>query len=299
MVIEKLDQFLKIAEQRETRRIVVAAADDDHVLSAVRDAVKERIVKPTFVGDPKNIVKIAQQIGFDNIENFEIVEEGNRSKACKMAVRMIRDGKADIIMKGLVPTADFLRAVLSKDEGLRTGNLLSHVGFFDPPAYHKCLAITDCAQNVAPTLQDKIGIINNTIDLFHRLGVETPKVAMLAAVEVVNPKMEATIDAAAITQMNRRGQIKGCIIDGPFAFDNAVSAEAAHHKGMISDISGDVDMLLVPDIEAGNILYKSLTYLAGSSVAAMILGAAVPIVLTSRADSDRSKLMSIALAASY
>lgn len=202
-------------------------------------------------------------------------------------------------MKGLVSTADFLRAILNKEAGLRKGDMLSHVGFFDPKTYHKVIALTDAAQNIAPTLPEKITIINNAVEVFQHLGFPNPKVAMLAAVEVVNPKMESTLDSAVLTQMNRRNQIKGCIIDGPLSMDIAVSKESADHKGLVSEVAGDADMLVVPNIEVGNVLYKTLTYLSGASVAAMIMGASVPIVLTSRADSDRSKLLSIALAAAY
>ncbi len=202
-------------------------------------------------------------------------------------------------MKGLVSTADFLRAILNKEEGLRKGDMLSHVGFFDPKAYHKVLMITDAAQNIEPTLPEKITILNNAVDVYAKIGYPNPKVALLAAVEVVNPKMPSTLDSAAIVQMNRRNQIKGCIIDGPLAFDNAISKEASEHKGIVSDVAGDADLLFVPNIEVGNVLYKSFTYFGGANVAAMILGAKVPIVLTSRADSNRSKLLSIALAASY
>jgi phosphate butyryltransferase len=177
--------------------------------------------------------------------------------------------------------------------------LLSHIGLFEIPTYHKLIALTDAAQNIAPNLEEKISIIQNSIDLLHRLGIENPKVALLAGVETVNPKMQATVDASLITMMNRRKQIKGCIIDGPLAFDVAVSREAAEHKGLDSPVAGDADLLVAPEIETGNALYKSFTYFAKGVVAAIILGALVPIVLTSRADTERSKLMSVALASSY
>ncbi len=298
MEIKTLDAFLQIAKNKSRKKIVVAAAEDEHVLGAIKDAIKENIVEPILIGNATKIESIAGEIGLD-LSNIEIIEENNPIESCRKAVKLIKDAKAQIIMKGLVGTADFLRAVLNKECGLRKGELLSHIGFFDPPAYHKVVALTDAAQNIAPTLQEKIAIINNSIDLFHHLGVENPKVAMLGAVEVVNPKMEATIDAAIITQMNRRKQIKGCLIDGPLAFDNAISKEAADHKGIESEVAGDADLLFAANIDIGNVLYKSFTYFANASVAAIILGASVPIVLTSRADSDRSKLLSIALAASY
>lgn len=298
MDIKSLDIFLDIAKSKPKRKIAVAAAEDSHVLGAIKEAVAESIVEPILVGNIAKIKEIASGIGF-NLNGIEMVEENDIKKACRKAVEIVRAGDANIIMKGLVSTADFLRAVLNKEAGLRKGDMLSHVGFFDPKAYHKVVAITDAAQNIAPTLQEKITIINNAVDVFNHVGFPNPKIALLGAVEVVNPKMESTLDAAAITQMNRRNQIKGCLIDGPLAFDNAINKEAAEHKGIVSEVAGDADMLFVPNIEVGNVLYKSFTYFGGANVAAMIMGAAVPIVLTSRADSDRSKLLSVALAAAY
>lgn len=298
MDIKSLDIFLDIAKSKPKRKIAVAAAEDSHVLGAIKEAVAENIVEPILVGNAAKIKEIANGIGF-SLNGIEIIEEVDIKKACRKAVEIVRAGDANIIMKGLVSTADFLRAVLNKEAGLRKGDMLSHVGFFDPKAYHKVVAITDAAQNIAPTLQEKITIINNAVDVFNHVGFPNPKIALLGAVEVVNPKMESTLDAAAITQMNRRNQIKGCLIDGPLAFDNAISKEAAEHKGIVSEVAGDADMLFVPNIEVGNVLYKSFTYFGGANVAAMIMGAAVPIVLTSRADSDRSKLLSVALAAAY
>jgi phosphate butyryltransferase len=199
----------------------------------------------------------------------------------------------------LVGTADFLRAILQKDSGLRQGDLLSHIGFFEVPTYHKIIALTDAAQNIYPDFNEKVAILKNSLDMFKHLGYECPKVACLAAIEGVNPKMPSTMDAAALTQMNRRNQIKGCIIDGPLAFDNAVSKLSAEHKGIESEVAGNADLLFAPNIEVANVLYKSFTYFANATVAAIILGASVPVVLTSRSDSDKSKLMSIALAACY
>lgn len=298
MSLKTLDVFLDIAKSRPRKKVVVAAAEDEPVLEAVTNAKKEGIVDPILIGNVSKIKELAKSLNLD-INGIEMVEENSIIESCRKAVQCIRNGEAQILMKGLVPTADFLRAVLNKETGLRKNELLSHIGFFDPPKYHKVIALTDCAQNIAPTLQEKLAIIHNSVELFHRLGVECPKIACLGSVEVVNPKMEATMDAAIIAKMNQRKQIKGCLIDGPLAFDNAISEEAAHHKGIESEVAGDPDMCLVHNIDIGNVLYKSLTYLAGASVAAMVLGAAAPIVLTSRADSDRSKLVSIALAASF
>lgn len=298
MVLKSLNSFIEIAKQKPKKKIVVAAAEDQPVLEAVRDAQKEGIAEPIFVGNKKMIVEIAKMINYD-ISNIEIIDEESPALSSKIAVKIIRDNKAQILMKGLVSSPDYLKAVLDKENGLRKGELLSHVGFFESPNYHKVFALTDAAQNIAPDLNEKKSIITNAIDLFHRLGIKIPKVAVIAAVESVNQKMEATIHAALLTMMNKRKQIRGCIIDGPLAFDNAISAEAAKHKGIDSEVSGDVDLVVAPNIEVANALYKSFTYMGGATVAAVILGATVPIILTSRADSDRSKLMSIALAASY
>jgi phosphate butyryltransferase len=296
--MKSFETFFEIAKSKVKRRIVIAAAEDDNVLKSIQDGVTSNIVEPIFVGNKEKIQTLVEEIEFD-ISKYEIINETNPVKSAQIAVQAVREGKADILMKGYVQTADFLRAILNKEFGLRKSELLSHIGFFEIPAYHKIIALTDAAQNVSPDLSEKIAIIQNAVDMFYHLGELNPKVAILAAVESVNPKMVATIDAAALTVMNCRGQIKGCLIDGPLAFDNAVSKEAAEHKGIKSDVAGDADLLVTPDINAGNVLYKSFTLFAKGTVAAIVLGASVPIVLTSRSDTDRSKLASVALAACY
>jgi len=298
MTLKSLNTFVEIAKEKNKKHIAVAAAEDKHVLMAVAQTKFENIAEPILVGDYKKIAELAREINFD-LTDVEIIDEKNPGLSAKKAVALIRDGKAQIVMKGMVGTADYLKAILDKEAGLRKGALLSHIGFFETPNYHKLVGVTDAAQNIAPDINDKVNIILNSVDLYHHLGVKNPKIALLAAIEGVNPKMPATTEAAIITMMNRRGQIKGCLIDGPLALDNACSKEAAEHKGIISDVAGDADLFFTPDIEAGNVLYKSLTYFGNATVAAIILGASVPIVLTSRADSEKSKLMSIALAASY
>lgn len=298
MELKKLENLVDIARSKPKKKIAIAASEDDQVLLALKQATDLGIVEPILIGNLEKTRKISNEIGFD-FSKYEFIEENEPSKSAKIAVKLVREGKAQIIMKGLVNTADYLRAILDKEIGLRTGNLLSHIGIFEIPAYHKLIGLTDAAQNIAPTLEEKVSIIQNSVDLLRRLGIEKPKVALLAAVENINPKMPATIDAAIITMMNQRNQIKNCIIDGPLAFDNAVSKEAAQHKGIQSPVAGDVDLLVAPEIETGNALYKSFTYFAKGVVAAIILGAMAPIVLTSRADTERSKLMSIALAASF
>jgi phosphate butyryltransferase len=298
MDIKNLNSFVDIAKQKTRKKIAVAAAEDEPVLLAIIDAVKHGIIEPILVGNRDKIKAIADSLSID-INSIDIVSENDPAKSAKIAVQLVKDNSAQILMKGLVNTADFLRAILNKDTGLRKGELLSHIGFFETPYYHKLIALTDAAQNLSPDIYEKVAIINNSVELFHHIGVMNPKIALIAAIEGVNPKMQATTDAAIITMMNKRKQIKGCLIDGPLAFDNAVSREAAEHKGIESEVAGDTDLILAPNIEVGNALYKSFTYFGGATVAAVILGASVPVVLTSRADSDRSKLMSIALAASY
>ncbi len=298
MNIKKLDDLVAIAQQKSEKIIAVAAAEDDHVLNAINEALKYKIAKPIFVGNTEKINKIASEQGID-ITGINIIEESNPAVAARKAVELVNAGEAQILMKGLVSTADFLRAVLNKENGLRTNNLLSHIGLFELPTYHKILGLTDASQNIAPTFEEKVSILKNAITCLNRFGIENPKVGVLAAVEVVNPKMEATIHAAMLTQMYKRGQIKNCIIDGPFALDNIVSKEACIHKSINTEVGGDADLIFCPNIEVGNALYKSFTYLANGTIAAMILGAKAPIVLTSRADSNRSKFMSIALAAAY
>jgi len=297
-MLKNLNVFIEIAKSKPKKTIAVAAAEDKPVLEAVSNASKEGICEAILVGHKDKIEEITNELNI-NLTKFKIIEEKDPKISSKIAVEQVRSGNAHILMKGLVGTADFLRAILDKENGLRSGKLLSHIGFFESPNYYKLIALTDVAQNIAPTLDEKIEILNNAIDMFHRLGISEPKVAVLAAVETVNPKMPATLDAALLTMMNKRKQIKGCIIDGPLAFDNAVSKDAAEHKGIVSEVAGDADLLFVPNIEVGNVLYKSFTYFGNATVAAIILGAKAPIVLTSRADSEKSKLMSIALAASF
>ncbi len=296
MELKKLEELIQKSKEGTTKRLVVAAAADEPVLEAVYRAYKEGIIIPILIGNKSQINEICSKLSI-SFENVEIVDEPNDTNASYLSVMYVREGKADILMKGLVQTSTLLKAVLDKEKGLRKGNLLSHFALMESSFYHKLIAIADGGVNIAPTFEEKVTIIENSIEVFHKLGYTCPKVAVIGAVETVNPKMETTIHAAMLTQMNRRKQIKNCLIDGPFALDNAVSKEAAHHKGIVSEVAGDADLVLVPNIDTGNILYKSLGFLGGATSAAVIMGAKVPIVLTSRADSDRSKLMSIALAA--
>jgi phosphate butyryltransferase len=296
MVLKKLEDLRAIVGNEPTKKLVLAAAQDQHSLSAVLRAWKDGIIEPILIGDKEAIQNISASNGY-NITGLRIIHEPDTDMSVEMAVKMVSSKQGDILMKGKVGTSTLLKCVLNKEWGMRTGRLLSHIALFEVETYHKLIAVTDVAMNIAPSLQDKIAIVNNSISCLHKLGIPMPKVAVLGAVEMVNENMEATLDAALLSKMNQRDQIKGCIIDGPLAFDNAVSLESAHHKGIRSEVAGDTDLLLMPDIEVGNVLYKSLVFFAKAKVASVILGALAPIVLTSRSDSEQAKYDSILLAA--
>ncbi|OYD09985.1 phosphate butyryltransferase [Paludifilum halophilum] len=293
--MRSFEQILEKAETLEAVTVAVAAADDREVLEAVADAKKRRIADFRLYGDEGRIREIAGEIDL-SLEEQEISHQADPVIACSDAVRAVRDGVADVVMKGMVQTSDFLRAVLNKEKGLRGRKVLSHIATFEVPGYDRLIHVTDPALNVSPDLKEKVQIVDNVTDLCHSLGQTDPKIAVLGAVEVVNPNMSPTLDAAALAQMSRRGQIRGAQVDGPFALDNAVSVDAAEHKKIDSPVAGRADVLLVPDIEAGNMLYKSMVYFAKARIGALVQGASVPVVLTSRADSHEAKLNSIALA---
>lgn len=295
-MLTSLSALVERAKSKPRRRMVVAAAADEPVLEAVRNAKNENIIEPILIGEKVAIEEICKKIKFD-LKDVQIIDIKDPVQASIKAVSVIKEGKAEILMKGLVGTGPLLKAVLDKENGLRKGNTLSHVALFESPYYHKLLGVTDAAMCVAPDFDQKVDMIKNALDVFHRLDVAIPKIAVVCAVETVNPKMEASIHASMLTMMNKRKQIKDCIIDGPLAIDNAVSKESAKHKGIESEVAGDVDIIVTPEINSGNAVYKTLNFLGGATTAAVIMGAKVPIVLTSRSDTDKSKLMSIALAA--
>ena len=296
-MIHKLSELTERAKSKPRRKIAVAAAEDKAVLKSLRDAIKEDMVTPILIGDKKEIERLADSIDFDLSDIQIIHNDKGDSASAQIAVSMVKSGDADILMKGFVSTGTLLKAVLDKENGLRKGGILSHVAFFESPYYHKLLCVTDVAMNVDPDFDTKVHILNNAVEACHKIGIEKPKVAVIAAVETVNPKMEATIHAAMMKTMSDRKQFTGCIVDGPLALDNAINKEAASHKGIVSEVAGDCDVILVPNLEAGNMFYKSLSFLGGATVAAVIMGASAPIVLTSRSDSESSKMFSIALAA--
>lgn len=292
------DDIISKISECGTKTVAVAVAQDSAVLEAVQAAKERNIANAILVGDEAKIKEIAASLNID-VSGFEIIDEPDMIQASLIAVKLAHDGKADMYMKGLVDTKNFLKSVLDKEVGLRTGSPLSHVAVFDIPGLEQLLFLTDVAFMTYPTLEDKVSIIKNTVPVCKACGVDTPKVAPLAAVEVVNPKMPATVEAAELTKMNAEGQITDCIVDGPLSLDLAIDPEAALHKGATDrKIQGDADVLLFPDIHAGNLVYKALVHtVPGVKNGCILTGTKVPVILTSRSDTFETKVNSIALAA--
>jgi len=291
----KYEQLLARCQTFEPIPTAVAHPCEETALAGAIDAGAQGLIVPILVGPAARIQEIANKSGID-LGRARIVDTPHSHASAAKAVELVRHGEAEILMKGSLHSDELLGAVVAKEIGLRTGRRISHAFIMDVPTYHKVLVVTDGAINIAPTLEDKVDICQNAIDLVVSVGGHTPKVAILAAVETVTSKMPATIDAAALCKMADRGQITGAIVDGPLAFDNAISKAAARIKGITSEVAGDPDILLVPDLEAGNILAKQLSFLANADSAGIVLGARVPIILTSRADSVRSRIASCAVA---
>ena len=291
----KYEKLLERCKSLEPIPTAVAHPCEATALSGACEAAEKGLIVPILVGPAEKIAAIAKSAKID-LSKFRIVDTPHSEESAAKAVELVREGEAELLMKGSLHTDELMGAVVSRDRGLRTGRRISHVIVMDVPTYHKVLIVTDGAINIAPVLEDKVDICQNAIDLAVSLGMERPKVAILAAVETVTSKMPATIDAASLCKMADRGQIKGAILDGPLAFDNAISKEAATTKGIRSEVAGDPDILLAPDLEAGNILAKQLTFLANADSAGLVLGARVPIILTSRADSVRARIASCAVA---
>lgn len=289
------DLFKKLKEVGK-KKVSVAVAQDKPVLEALKEASRMGMVDGILVGDEPQIRAISNEIDFD-LSDFRIVNEPNVAKAALEAVRLVSAGEADMVMKGLVDTATFLRSVLNKEVGLRTGKLMSHVSVFDIEGYDRLLFLTDAAFNTYPDLKAKVQIINNSVSVAKACGIDIPKVAAVCAVEVVNQDMQATVDAALLAKMSDRGQIKGCLVDGPFALDNAISEEAAEHKGVHGEVAGRADIVLLPNIETANVMYKTLTMLAKTRNGGLLVGTSAPVILTSRSDSFDVKVNSIAVAA--
>ena len=290
----KYERLLERCKSMPAVPTAVAHPCEESALRGDLQAAQAGLIEPILVGPKDEIEQTADSAGL-TLRKVEIVDAENSVAAAQKAVALVREGKAEVLMKGSLHTDELMAAVVSRD-GLRTGRRISHAFVMDVPTYHKVLIITDAAINIAPALEDKVDICQNAIDLAVSLGCTKPKVAILAAVETINSKMQATLDAAALCKMAERGQIKGGLLDGPLAFDNAISRDAARTKGIKSEVAGDPDILLAPDLEAGNILAKQLSFLANADSAGIVLGARVPVILTSRADSVRSRIASCAVA---
>jgi phosphate acetyltransferase len=288
-------KFLERCKELPAITTAVCWPLSDVALSGAVEAAAEGLIQPTLVGDEAAIKELAAKIGVD-ISGFPIVQANTESKAAELSVALCRSGEALAMMKGSLHTDELMKAVMQRETGLRSGRRISHVFVMDTPAYARTVLITDAAINIAPELEDKIHIVQNAIDLAHALGIPEPRVALLSAMETVNPKIQSTLDAAALCKMADRRQIKGGILDGPLAFDTAVSVKAAKIKGLVSPVTGKADILVVPDLESGNMLAKQLEYFGGAQLAGIVLGARVPIILTSRADSAETRLTSCAVA---
>ncbi|MDK2866849.1 MAG: phosphate butyryltransferase [Clostridiales bacterium] len=298
MVFKNFDELIAKVQNLDTvKRVVVAAAQDEHTLEAVFKAVGDKLVTPVLVGNREKIGAILEKLGVA-LPDDAIIDAATDAESAALAVQMIREGKADFIMKGKINTADLLKAVVDKEKGLRTGSVMSVVALHEVPGYHKLLCVTDGGMMMYPNLDEKRQILENAVKTFRDMGYEKPKVAVLAAVEAVNPKMPETVEADALKQMNLNGEIENCIIEGPISYDLTMSRESAAIKGFESEICGDPDILIVPNITVGNILSKALIYSAGAKMAGFIVGAKVPIVLTSRGATTEEKYLSLVLSAS-
>ncbi|MGD8626291.1 MAG: bifunctional enoyl-CoA hydratase/phosphate acetyltransferase [Anaerolineae bacterium] len=294
-MIRTLEELVELARKHPPTRVAVAAAAHKLVLQSVQRAVNLGLIIPLLVGREEDIGQQAEAIGWE-LTDEQIVPTETNKLAAAAAVDLVREGEAEVLMKGYLHTDEMLHAVLRHESGLRTDRLLSHVFVLEVPTYHKLLLITDAAININPDIPDKAAITQNAVDLARDLGVEMPKVAALSSIETINPNIPSTVHAACLSKMADRGQIKGAIVDGPLAFDNAISSTAALDKGITSPVAGDVDVVVVPDLDAGNILSKNLEYLANAKVAGIVMGATAPVVLTSRSDPPRARVYSLALA---
>lgn len=294
-MINSLDSLMERVRNKQKKRIAIAAAEDVEILEIIQEANNLNLAEFVLIGDKNKIVKLVNE---NNIGlNSEIIHEPEHKKAAEKAVECVRNGNANAIMKGLLHTSTFLKAVLNKEKGLNTtGRLISQVSVFDKEYGEGLQLLTDCAIAIEPSMDDKKQIIENAIELAIKIGYEKPKVALLSALEVVNPAIKDTVEAAILSKMGDRGQIKGGIIDGPFALDNAIFPEAAKLKGISGEVAGNADILVVPNLQVGNVLTKALTYYAHKDVAAAVMGAGAPIIMTSRSDTIKNKLLSIALA---
>lgn len=298
MEYKSFDDLIKKVQNLDSmKKVAVVSAQDEHTLEAVFKAKKDNIVEPILIGNKKKIIEILSGL-HESVLEESIINVESDSEAAEKAVELINENKADFIMKGKIQTADLLRAVVNKENGLRTGKVMSHIVIHEIPTYHKLLAVTDGGMMMYPSLDEKKQILENAVSTFLTLGYENPKVAVLAAVETVNPKMQESVDADMLKKMNIKGEIINCIVEGPISYDLTMSKESASIKGFVSPVTGEADIIMVPNITVGNILGKSLVYSAGAKMAGFIVGAKVPIVLTSRGSTSEEKYLSLALSAS-
>lgn len=287
----------KVQNNDSKKRVAVAAAHDEHTLEAVFRAAKDKLVEPVLIGDKEKIKKILKTLNVEFDED-SIISTNSDQEAAEKTVELINENKADFIMKGKLQTADLLKAVVNKEKGLRTGKVMSHVAILEVPTYHKLISITDGGMMMYPDVEEKKQIIENAVDVFLAMGYECPKVAVLAAVETVNPKMPETVDADMLKKMNQEGKIKNCLVEGPISVDLTLNKESAEIKGFDSPVTGDADILIAPNITTGNIMSKAILELAHGKMAGMIVGAKVPVVLTSRGATSEEKYLSLVLSAS-
>ncbi len=293
-MVKSLDDLMERVKSGQRSIIAVAAAEDSYILEMARESSRLGLADFILIGDKNKIMRLAKETG--ESQAFEVLDEPDHAEAAGKAVGLVRAGEAAALMKGMLHTGTFFKAVLDKEAGLSRGRLITQVSVYDKVDGEGLQLLTDCAMVIQPTLEQKVQIIENAVDLARRLGYPRPRVAVLAALETVNPDMQETLDAAILSKMAERGQIKDAVVDGPFALDNAVSREAARHKGIGGEVAGDADILLAPNLVVANVLTKSLTYFAKKPVAAAIMGASVPIISTSRAAPIGDKVLSIALA---
>lgn len=296
--MKKLSEIISKARNLPKQKLVVVAANDEFVINAVNDALNLGIIHPILLGPKLMIESIIEKNGYD-LGKYEIIDCASDEEASFKAMELIRAKKGDILMKGLLDTKVLLKAVVNKELGIRESKLLSHVGLISYPDFPRILFVTDGAMNIAPSVEDKVSIIENAVKLTKTLGYVKPKVGLVAAVEKVNPKMPSTVEAAEVVSLFQQGFIQDCVVDGPFAIDNLVSMESVHHKNIQSEVAGQADILVFPGIDAGNVFYKTSVFLGKAESAGIVIGATNAIVLTSRADSSQSKLYSIALGAVY
>ncbi len=294
--IESFDQLLSFVKSKEKRKLAIASAEGGEIVEAVKQATDEGIIQGVLIGDGPEIKNLCEKSKLD-LDRVEIIDAKDPRLTSQVAVELVKHKKADMLMKGRVGTSTLLKAVLDQEKGLRSGGLLSHVAVVEVENYHKLMLVTDGGINIGPDIGKKVDILKNCIGVAKRLGIEKPKASCLAAVELVNPEMQETVDAAVLVKMAERGDIKDVVIDGPVAFDIAVDPQAARTKGIISPVAGDTDIFLVPDIAAGNIFVKALIYLAKAKVGGIVVGGGAPVVLLSRADTAAMKLYSMALGA--